>query len=93
MNHIQQKNNKQNGFFYIEEQGTRVAEVGYTWRGNDVMSVDHTEVSEQLEGKGVGSELMKHLVAYARENGIKLNLNCSFAQTAFKRHPEWSDVL
>ena len=90
---IQQEDNPQRGSFYIEKNGNRVAELAYTWRSKDVMSIDHTEVDESLEGKGVGSALVEHVVLLAREKGIRLRLYCPFAKTVFERHENYHDVL
>lgn len=90
---IQQENNSQRGSFFIEEDGKRVAELAYTWRDKAIISLDHTEVDEVLEGKGIGKALMEHATAYARDNGIKYILYCTFAKSFFKRHKEYSDVL
>lgn len=90
---IQQEDNSNFGSFYIEEKGNRIAELAYTWRSNDVISIDHTEVDENLEGKGVGSALVDRIVTFARQKGIKLILYCPFAKTVFERHQEYNDLL
>ena len=41
--HIQQEENGKLGSFFIEENGKRVAEAAYTWRGEKIISLDHTE--------------------------------------------------
>ena len=91
--HIQQEDNSKKGSFYIEENENRIAELAYTWRSKEVISIDHTEVDESLEGKGVGSALVEHVVQFARETGIKLKLYCAFAKTVFERHTNFNDVL
>ncbi|MBL7698760.1 MAG: N-acetyltransferase [Chitinophagaceae bacterium] len=90
---IQQEDNKQRGSFFIEENGKRVAELAYTWRSNSVISLDHTEVDESLEGKGVGSALVEYAASFARETGIKFIVYCPFAKIYFARHKNLSDVL
>lgn len=90
---IQQEDNLQRGSFYVEENGKRVAELFYTWRSSDLISIDHTEVDESLEGKGVGSALVEHVVTFARETGIRLRVYCPFAKTVFDRHKNYHDVL
>jgi predicted GNAT family acetyltransferase len=90
---IQQEDNKLRGSFFIENDGNRVAELAYTWRGDSVISIDHTEVDESLEGQGVGSALVQDVVTFARETGIKLILYCPFAKVFFERHKNYSDVL
>jgi uncharacterized protein len=91
--HIRQEENGKLGSFFIEENGNRIAELGYTWRDDNIISVDHTEVDDSLEGKGVGSALVQHVVAFARETGVKLRIYCPFAKTVFARHKEYHDVL
>jgi uncharacterized protein len=91
--HIQQEDNSKLGSFYIEENGKRIAELAYTWRDNNMISIDHTEVHESLEGKGVGSQLVEHVVSFARETGIKIKVYCPFAKTVFERHKDLRDVL
>lgn len=88
-----QEDNGQRGSFYIEENGNRVAELAYTWRGDKLISIDHTEVDESLEGKGIGSALIERAVSYARETGVKYQLYCPFASKVFERHQEYKDVL
>jgi uncharacterized protein len=90
---IQQEEHGKLGSFFIEENGKRVAELAYTWRGDGIISLDHTEVDESLEGKGVGSALVQHAVTFARETGVKFTVYCPFAKTVFARHKEYSDVL
>ena len=90
---IQQEEKEKLGSFYIEENGNRIAELAYTWRSDDLMSLDHTEVDESLEGKGVGSALVEHAVNFAREKNIKIKLYCPFATKVFERHKEYHDVL
>ena len=91
--HIKQEENGNFGSFFVEENGKRIAELAYTWRGSNVISVDHTEVDESLEGKGVGSALVQHVVSFARETGVKLKLYCPFTKSVFDRHKEYHDVL
>jgi uncharacterized protein len=90
---IQQEENGKLGSFFIEENGNRLAELTYTWRSDNIMSLDHTEVDPSLEGKGVGSALVEHAVTFAREKGIKLKVYCPFATKIFARHKEYHDVL
>jgi uncharacterized protein len=48
----------------------------------------HTMVPPQLEGKGIGSALAKHAMAYAKENGLEAIVTCPFIQAWLKKHPE-----
>ena len=57
------------------------------------LTVYHTEVDPQFEGKGFAKILLERLVSYARENDLKILPLCPFVHAQFKRHPEeYNDV-
>ncbi|HOA38533.1 MAG TPA: GNAT family N-acetyltransferase, partial [Flavihumibacter sp.] len=68
---IQHKEGAQ-GAFYIEENGKQVAEMTYSLPVTGKMIIDHTEVSEALEGKGIARQLLDTAVAWAREEHLKI---------------------
>ncbi|AFK04838.1 hypothetical protein Emtol_3712 [Emticicia oligotrophica DSM 17448] len=91
---ILQKDNGENGVFYIEVEGELAAEMTYVWRGNhDRILIDHTEVKEILKGKGAGKQLVAKAVNFAREKKIKIVPICPFAKGVFEKVPEFQDVL
>jgi len=91
---IQQKQDGSKGSFYIEENGTMLAEMTYSMTGTDLMIIDHTEVSDALRGKNVGYQLVNSAVEYARTNKIKILPLCTFAKSVFdKKKDELGDVL
>ncbi len=55
--------------------------------------LSHTEVPKALEGKGVGSKIMKLVLEDAQKLGLKVIPLCPFAASYIKRHPEWNSVL
>lgn len=59
----------------------------------DRITFTHTIVPEALEGRGVGSALVKTALASARERGLKVVPLCSFVAAYIKRHPELKDLL
>ncbi len=71
------------------------AEAGeLTYQKSDgVLVADHTYVPDALRGKGVAGELVDALIADARKDGTKIRPLCSYVVAAFRRHPEWNDVL
>lgn len=55
--------------------------------------VYHTEVDPEHEGKGFAKLLLDSLVAYARENALKIVALCPYVHAQFKRHPEaYADI-
>ena len=53
----------------------------------------HTVVPQALEGRGVGSALVRAALAAARERGLKVVPRCSFVAGYMRRHPETQDLL
>ncbi|WP_454190048.1 GNAT family N-acetyltransferase [Paenibacillus sp. Marseille-Q7038] len=84
--------------FYVDQNGEKAASIGFIPRGKDsegyeVIDVDHTSVSDQLQGKGVGGALVKRIVEHARENNLRIVPSCPFAESTIRKHPEYQDVL
>ena len=90
---IQQHDDGKKGAFYIEEDGKRVAEMTFVWAGDKVFIVDHTEVDDSLEGKGIGKQFVQHAVEFAREKGLKIIPLCTFTKRMIDKTPEYQDVL
>lgn len=68
-----------------------LAELKYRKRG-ETITFTHTGVPRALEGRGVGSRLVKAGLQYAREQGLKVVAHCSFVAAYLKRHPEYQDL-
>ena len=81
------------GLFYVEGEKEPLAKMVYTMPSPEKMIIEHTEVSEELKGQNVGFQLVKTAVEYARANNIKIIPLCPFANSVFKRKPEFADVL
>lgn len=80
------------GAFYIELDGKRVGEMTYSVAGTGRIIIDHTEVGEELKGKGAGKQFVAAAVAYARENNLKILPLCPFARSVFERTRDYDDV-
>lgn len=61
--------------------------------GEGIITFTHTGVPSELEGRGVGSALVRAGLAAARSRGLKVVPRCPFFAAWFKRHPEESDLL
>ena len=61
-------------------------------RADKVLTIMHTEVPKALEGRGIGSSLIKGALEIARRQGLKVNAVCPFAKAYLDRHPEYADL-
>lgn len=66
----------------------QVAFVEYILTKENVIYLVHTQVPESLEGKGVGSTLVKKTLEYIKEKGYALVPLCPFIAAYIKKHPE-----
>lgn len=85
--------NKDTNSFYVGEKDKKDAELHYVSSGNDIIIVDHTFVSDSMRGQGVGQELVRRVVEFARKEGIKIMPLCPFTKSQFDRHKDYDDVL
>jgi uncharacterized protein len=69
------------------------SEMTFHFRADGALVIDHTGVPPELEGRGIAAALLNHAIDYVREQGLKIEPRCSYVVTAFRRHPEWGDVL
>jgi len=79
--------------FYVNKNKEILAEMVYTMAAPDKMIIERTEVNDELKGQNVGFQLVKTAVEFARANNIKIIPLCPFANSVFKRKPEFADVL
>jgi len=62
-------------------------------RKDEVIHLTHTEVPKELEGKGIGSALVKHALQATKDEGKKVISHCSFVSGYIERHPELKSYL
>ena len=89
---IQQDEHGRKGAFFIDEDGEWIAELTY-FKDNGTMTIDHTEIAEKLRGEGVGQDMVRAAVDYARRNGLKVEPTCPYARKIIESTPELQDVL
>lgn len=49
----------------------------------------HTIVPKELGGRGIGATLVKHILDYAAEQGLKVRPDCPFVKAYIDKHPEY----
>lgn len=81
------------GEFYIGEDGHHLAEMTYSWAGEDKFIIDHTWVDDSLRGQNVGRQLVDRAVALAREKNVSILPLCPFAKSVFDKDTSIHDVL
>lgn len=79
------------GRFEIEQDG-RIAYLDYTVAGN-ILALVHTEVPNDLRGRGLASELTRSALQWARDHNMKVDVICPVASAYLERHKEYADLL
>ena len=90
---IQHTDDGLKGKFFIEQDGTEVAEMTYVWAGDKKFIIDHTEVSDVLKGQNVGKQLVAAAVEFARNKQVKIIPLCPFAKHVFDTTVAYRDLL
>ena len=77
--------------FELDVEG-HIAFVTYR-KSSGAITLVHTEVPPQLEGRGLASHLVRAAFDHARDNGMDVLPVCSYVRTWAQRHPEVSPLL
>ena len=80
-----------NGRFELERDG-HVAYLEYNLAGK-ILQLIHTEVPEELRGKGMASELAEAALQWARDHQVKVDVICPSVAGYLEKHPEYSSLL
>jgi len=84
-------NNTERSRYELVTDG-HISYVEYMLPGKKLI-LTHTEVPKALEGKGIGSKLIDHVLDDAKNLGLKVIPLCPFIASYIKRHPKWNSVL
>ena len=58
-----------------------------------VITFTHTEVPQELSGRGVGSRLVRGALEQVRAQGLRVVAKCPFVSAYMGKHPEFNDLL
>jgi predicted GNAT family acetyltransferase len=72
--------------------GQALALAYYKHEGGRVV-LTHTEVPQELSGRGIGSKLAQGVFEHLRAKGSRVVAKCPFMAAYASRHPEYADVL
>jgi predicted GNAT family acetyltransferase len=67
--------------------------VAYYQLAPGVITFTHTEVPQQLWGRGIGSKVARGAFDYARAQRLKVVAKCPFMSAYAAKHPEFNDLL
>jgi len=84
--------------FFIEDSGNVIGKIEFTpsgtdSNGNEIISVNHTEVNGEYSGQGLARQLVDRVVDYAREGNKKIVPVCSYVKNVFEKNEEFKDVV
>ncbi len=85
------RDNAERHRFELDADG-HVAFSNYKREGG-VLSILHTEVPAALNGRGIGSALVRGVLDLARAQGLTVKPLCPFAAAYIARHPEYADLV
>ncbi len=78
--------------FEISVGGERAGFAAYRLEG-DAYAFTHTEVSDAVEGQGLGSRLVREALTALRDRGVAVLPYCPFVKEYLQRHPDLVDVV
>jgi len=84
--------NKHHHRFELKTNG-KLSIVEFRQVDDETMALTHTEVHPDLEGKGIGSALVKGVLEYVERNNQHIVPLCPFAAAYIKRHPDRQRVI
>jgi len=62
-------------------------------RDGSTITIMHTEVPIALNGRGIGSALVRGMLDIVRMQGLKVVPLCPFVKAYIGKHPEYADLL
>ena len=78
--------------YVIRVDGKRAGLLQYRLRPESIELV-HTEIYEEFEGRGLGSQLISFALQDARERGLSVLPFCPFVNDYIQRHRQYVDLV
>lgn len=86
------RNNTEESQFETTVDG-QMALAAYDLEDPNRIVFTHTVVPDELSGRGIAGELVKHALDYARKEKLTVVPQCSYVAAYIKRHAEYEDLL
>ena len=61
-------------------------------RGDSTIAITHTGVPRAIGGRGVAARLVRAALLHARNEGLRVDPQCSYADAWMRRHPEYQGL-
>ncbi len=85
--------NGSNSFYIGENPENAAAEITFVPGEGNIITIDHTFVSENLRGQGIALKLVNKVAEYARTEHKKIIPQCSYARKVMTGSKDYEDVL
>lgn len=60
--------------------------------GDGLVTITHTVVPDAIGGRGIAGRLVQAVLEYARDAGLRVLPQCSYAAAYMDKHPEYADL-
>jgi len=90
---IERVDQETSGYFKAVIDGATAGKMTFTKSEENEITIDHTEVNSEYQGKGVGQAMVKKSAEYARSENLKIRPQCSYAKKVMERSSDYDDVL
>lgn len=74
------------GGFYLYDDETKIGEVTFRKKNPNAISINHTYVLKEFEGRGYGKKLVDKVLEYAKENDLSVTASCWFAEKVIQSY-------
>lgn len=62
-------------------------------QNDNIIKLLHTEVPQELEGRGIATAIIEKTLHYIKDNNLHLVPLCPMVVAYIKRHPEWEAIV
>ena len=81
------------GSFDLYYDAEKAGFLEYNLEKEGILTITHTEVAAEFGGKGLGMELVKSAVEFAKKNDLKIVSLCPYAKKMIERTSDFKDLL
>ena len=82
-----------NKFYIGYSEDNPLAEMTYVVSGENNIIIDHTFVSDELGGQGIGKKLLKEVVVWSKSENKKIIPLCPYAKAQMEKNQEYHDII